>query len=389
MAKGLTKKFLPKFSYERVRVDEIEFLDDGSLVIGGRPATPTPRFWQSMCSLYGFGPSIYRYFTSTEVFERVAKRSRQSLKKSDEVQVTREIGDPSLVLSVTNPGKEMIYDDQIVRCLNSLPTKSVQYADGIVYSCHNLRRKVDFEIGKDVFSGCVYLETPLDGYGKPLMFVSLIREVCDNLYIARNKTFRTSVILGKSPEDTLRRAVESYSNEGGYIALKDRIKSAQNSWASVLECVNLGKLLFSLSPDDFNADFALSIDKPISEVDPNPLRNRLLQILGKRSGDLRSIYGVAQLDSISEKRMRQLPAKCRVYDLLNFVTEITTYEINVEDASPLRRWVGDTISTEYDLEDSVDVFDSFDAFIDPKVQSMYLATKQVGDDMGNRKLFLE
>lgn len=178
-----------------------------------------------------------------------------------------------------------------------------------------------------MFSQQFYVETPLDGYGKPAIYISLLRQVCKNGAIAMAPAFREDVVLGKDPVYSLNRAVESFDSVEGYEALHQRFSRAQASRASLRECQGLFKILYRM-------------DKNSAAV----------QAYEKVVGDVYNEYGVANLDALHEKRLRLIPAKCRVYDLLNLATEVSTHHANAADAHKLRAWTGTTLSDEYDLE---------------------------------------
>jgi hypothetical protein len=74
------------------------------------------------------------------------------------------------------------------------------------------------------------------------------------------------------------------------------------------------------------------------------------------TGDLSNIYGMANLNTLSVKRQRTLPAACRVYDLLNFASETATHHANDDGNRQVQAYIGDLISGEYDLEGTVDRF---------------------------------
>ena len=80
-------------------------------------------------------------------------------------------------------------------------------------------------------------------------------------------------------------------------------------------------------------------------------------------GDYESRYGIASIEALSVKRQRMLQASCRVYDLINFATEIATHHAPPVAAGRLQAWLGSTITEEFDLEgtatnvpDFVDLF---------------------------------
>jgi hypothetical protein len=85
----------------------------------------------------------------------------------------------------------------------------------------------------------------------------------------------------------------------------------------------------------------------------NP-HSTLFHSFHKMTGDLSQIYGLANLDTLSVKRQRTLPAACKVYDLLNFASEVATHHSTEAGNRSLSAYIGDLISGEYDLEGTVD-----------------------------------
>src|SRR6202042_3257322 len=72
------------------------------------------------------------------------------------------------------------------------------------------------------------------------------------------------------------------------------------------------------------------------------------------TGDLSRIYGLANVETLSVKRQRTLPAACKVYDLLNFASEAATHHATEAGNRILQAYVGELISGEFDLEGTVD-----------------------------------
>lgn len=62
------------------------------------------------------------------------------------------------------------------------------------------------------------------------------------------------------------------------------------------------------------------------------------------------IYGVANVNVLSDKKQRLLPAKCRVYDLINFASEIATHKADAKVAHKFHSFIGDMLTKEFDLE---------------------------------------
>ena len=85
-------------------------------------------------------------------------------------------------------------------------------------------------------------------------------------------------------------------------------------------------------------------------------RSQVLRSFQKLTGDMAEFYGLANLDALSAKRQRTLPAGCKVYDLLNFASEVATHHATEMGNRHLQAYIGDLISGEYDLEGTVDRF---------------------------------
>jgi hypothetical protein len=91
-------------------------------------------------------------------------------------------------------------------------------------------------------------------------------------------------------------------------------------------------------------------------------REPLLHAFHRLTGDLTRLYGLANLDALSVKRQRTLPTRAKVYDLLNFASEIATHHAEPAASRGLHAFVGDLISTEYDLEGTADHFGDWKDF---------------------------
>ena len=65
------------------------------------------------------------------------------------------------------------------------------------------------------------------------------------------------------------------------------------------------------------------------------------------------------LESLSVKRQRMLPARCRVYDLLNFASEIATHRAPADSRPRLQAYIGTLVSDEFDLEGTAEKVPEF------------------------------
>lgn len=313
-----------------------------ALSYAGEDLKPTKRFWRSFFQRFRISENVFRYFEPPEVFHRISSRA-----ENQRVQfcIERpETGQPKL-LAATTPGRPIIPFDEITKLVSDYEGTDVQYSNGQIISTHMPRSGgSQFSIGGDEFEHRFLMETPVDGFGHPKIHLSFLRLVCENGMVGYTKAFRSDISLGKDIRHCIVRALESYDNGEGYAALRQRFESAQSSWASIRECLDLYQSLSRVRLDDGR--------KPV----------KLLEDFRKMTGNLHMLYGLANLDAISTKRQRILPAKCRVYDLLNFASEVGTHYATTEGNRTMQAFVGGLISDEYDMEGTAETTEQFSDF---------------------------
>jgi hypothetical protein len=317
--------------------------------IDGQPVKPTDRFWRSFFIRFGISDSVFRYFDPAEVFERISEQA-----PNDSLRYCLEHGGKgkSRLLAVSNPNRPVIRYGEVADLMSRHGGMDISYSEGIVTSTH-VPRSGDqtFRIGGDSLKHRFVMETPIDGFSHPKVFLSFLRTVCSNGMIGYGRAFRSDISLGKEISYCISRALESFDNGEGYAALRQRFESAQKSWASMRECVALYKCLTRLNDGTaLNAGF-WSRD------------------FHRMTGNLNSLYGLANLDALSQKRQRVLPARCKVYDLLNFASEMATHRATPLAGRQLQAYIGSLISDEYDMEGTAETVTDFTDFFlkDPEV----------------------
>ena len=241
--------------------------------VDGRSFEVTDRFTQSLASRFHVGKEFFRYFTPDEVFGRVQEVHPRSL-----VRLTTD-GDRALGMS--SPAKPIVRPAELCRLLKRQKKRvlDVRYENGIVTTTHQLD-EADWTIGRDVFSHTYTFETPVDGFGLPSVYLSLIRMICTNGLIGYSPAFRTDIALGKEERDgaegPLGRAMDCFSNEEGYAAIRERLESARQSEASIFDVHMLAR---SMSRDT----------KPGGYDAMRPIYDRFWKL----TGDIAVKYGVA------------------------------------------------------------------------------------------------
>jgi hypothetical protein len=387
----------PKIDYSTTPIRAIKIEETGekgkvtTLSIDGRKFHPTPRFWTSLCSTYsthGLSTKVFKLFTYQEVLQRLT----DVLGGDDKARIRFAFEDkgsaPGNILAITLPSKPVITYERIGDTLKRYNALTVEYGSGIVRSTHTPNHMGDFKIAGDGFAHQYVLETPIDGFGSPLIYLSLLRQVCSNGMIGYSRAFRSEISMGRGDTKnadlmfSMERALDSFSNEEGYAALRTRFEVATQSWASIGECNRVYKVLDAMGKRSLflkdATDGAKLVDKMAarreavlgvtggdgaSEASPSVVK--IMRAYSSLTGDLCSIYGLTHLDALSRKKMQQLPAKCSMYDLLNFTTEVATHHCTDKNGRLLQAEVGNFVSNEFDLEGSKTTKEQFtDWFMD-------------------------
>lgn len=306
-----------------------------TLEVGNDEYRVTDRFLQSLASRFHVGPEFFRYFAPDEVFDRV-----QAVHPYTRVRL---VTDGDSVLGLSNPARAIVRPDEVCRLLENQQDRLVEttYAQGVVKSVHRMDEP-QWEIGHEAFTNTFTLETPVDGFGLPSVYLSLIRLICTNGLVGYAPAFRTDIPLGRNTDPAagpLGRAMECFSNEEGYAALRQRLESARRSEASIYEVRMLCRAL------ERDTDLAVGAKEAMQPVH---------DALWKLTGDIAVKYGVASDQAISRKKQSALPMDCTVFDLLTFATEIATHHADkLVSGRQIHAWVGQMLSREYDLEESI------------------------------------
>jgi len=325
------------------------------VVLEGEPLEPTKRFWYSLHLRFGFTGNIFRYFSHAEVFNRISE-----VAANDQVRwcVERNADGRNRLLAVTSPTAALIEHDDLVNLLDRYGAQDVGYSEGVVTSRHAPRMDSGFSVGGDGFQNRFIISTPIDGFGRPSVYLSLLRLICSNGAVGYSPAFRSELSVGRGNEGVafaLTRVLDGFNNEDGYAALRQRFESAARSWASVHEALRLYKVLTRLhSHGEVLTRAPLSVrgGDGARAVEDSPL----FASYHKLTGDLSRIYGLANVDALSAKRQRTLPTACKVYDLLNFASEVATHHATEAGNRTMQAYIGGLISGEYDLEGTVDQF---------------------------------
>lgn len=347
----------PRFEYGSCEVNDLSVvtrtIDAGNgktkeiedLYLDGREVKDSPRFWTSLQSNFGFSSNIFKYFSHSEVFNRIADVSPRSRLNWC---IESAEGKADKILAVTNPGKAVLRHDDALDLISKYGgSDKYEYSNGIIQSQHfPIGNDHSFSIGGDAFENRFALDIPIDGFGNPSTYLMMMRLRCTNGMIAMTPAFRSEINIGrKEGTFALSRVLEGYNNEDGFLALRDRYTSAQTSFASLNEVNNTYKTLLRVG----NSGGVRLASDGVSLMETAP-ENSILGRFNRMTGDIGEMYGLANYDAMSQKKQRTLPAKCTMYDLFNFITEIATHKATTDGARRLQALQGDMLANEYDLE---------------------------------------
>lgn len=318
-----------------------------AVVIDGERIAPTERFWNSLYARFGMNRAFFRFFDHKEVFDRITQKEPDSTVR---LCIDRKYtGNPKL-LAATGLNKPVLLYDDLMDVLGRFnATEGIKCENGIVISTHTPRiGNTTFQIAGDKFTHKFELHSPIDGYGQPNIYLSLLRLICSNGMVGLANAFKTTLQLGSSGDDvryTLGRVLDGFSNDEGFAMLRERFDIAARSWASLREQQDLYRLLLTIQNDVKSGEGGAKLLSTYEDITGRPIE------IYKRDPN-----------AFTTKRLRSLPVSCRVYDMINFATELATHKVSDASTIKLNAWVGGMISAEYDLEESCDQFDDFKSF---------------------------
>jgi len=389
-----------------------------SVEVEGRPIKSSQRFWTSLQARFGFSKNIFELFDHKETFDRIHDRKPNSELRIAVEHSINNNGEPvDRLLAVTNPNKAFVDYDGLMGLLgerevdvdkidfgdglsrrrpnqpqlsinllgrgvtnNTIMSSSsgdggartvaeippLSYHEGIIRSIHTPRNSHEFPIGGDSFCNRFVMDTPIDGYGLPALYLMLVRTVCTNGAIGYTQMFKSEISLGKkesSYDFAIKRALDGFNNEEGFNCLRQRFEMAQKSWASINEVSRVYKSLIKLhSTGDIlgvtRLETAATSDDLITAAS-----SPIIKSFNKMTGDLHSAYGLTNLDTLPAKRQRALPTGANMYDLINFTSEVATHYSTPAGARQMQAIIGDLVSAEFDLEDTVSSFPNWTDFL--------------------------
>lgn len=216
------------FDYGYTQVSEIKLsspagakqnnLKNSTIEINGEPVKPTPRFWRSFFTRFGISDNVFRYFEPEEVLQRVSERAPSD---SFRYCIQRDEKNQGRLLAVSNPNRPLITFDEVSDLVARHDGLAWDYNHGIVTSTHTPRSgENSFQIGGDRFQHRFVMETPIDGFSHPKIYLSFLRMICSNGAIGYSRAFRSDISLGKNISHCITRALQSFDNGDGYAALR-------------------------------------------------------------------------------------------------------------------------------------------------------------------------
>jgi len=268
------------------------------------------------------------------------------------------------LLGMTNPDRPIVEYDRLMNILDrEQGAISADYSNGCVFSKHELGHEFGMlDISGEKYRPMLCLKTPIDGWGLPSIYLELLRMVCANGMVAMSRAFKSDIQLGRDSRDSdeaIVRTLQSFSNDEGFAAFRERVEKAERSWASISEVKSLERIIHKIYPTTGTTGLNGKIVRTPKEERAKVVRDKFNEM----TGSMIEIYGLAQLESLSERKSQTLPTKATVNDLINFSTEVATHQTrSVSARYSLQMWFGNMICREFDLENSRDQIKDFADF---------------------------
>ena len=322
-----------RFNLSTISISDLTPLSDSSnsalrLSFNGKEYDASKRFMSSLASQLKFSTNIFNYFTPVEVFERIYDVNPSvKFKVTFDEKENRALGvvsEKKPLLSVED-ACDVIFSDK--RLLD------IDYKEGVISSTFDLGKT--FNIDNDsTYIQRIKLNLPVDGITTPNIYLSTLRQVCTNGMVAFVNGFKSEIILNESSGIHLKNLLNSYDNDVGFRNLKDRIRTAQYTTASVRELLNTECLIKRVMQNGVTA-------------------NLLCECLENLAGDPCDIYGTTALTNIPTNVRAQLRVRCPVNTLINFLTELSTHhleELTDKALDKINTFAGKTLLNNFDLE---------------------------------------
>ena len=292
----------------------------------GNDFAASRRFYTSLAKRMKFSTNIFNFFSPQEVMTRIAERSPDT-----SFALTFDHYNNTL-LGVVDENKKMLPVSLACQIFADDPRiRKISYHDGIWEADLALDELFDTPRAGEYFRK-FHICYPVDGVGMPCIYLSMMRQVCQNGAVAKISEFRTDIEINDESGLHLSRLLRSFNNQSGFSAIEERLEVAAATTASVNELLNIDSMLQNHVHD-----------RNIYRK----LHNRLEEI----AGDPCITYGITSLNNISAKKRSLLPVGCSVNDLLNFCSELTTHHgtlLSNPDAFDVM--TGKTLAGELDLE---------------------------------------
>ncbi|MBP5531260.1 MAG: ankyrin repeat domain-containing protein [Lentisphaeria bacterium] len=258
------------------------------------------RFLSSFARKMKFELSFFGLFSPQEIITRAAERYPGIAFKAT---FDNHLG---VLLGVVEPDSKILPAHIACKVIADDPrTERICYRDGIWEAEMMLDEKFEVPFaGK--YRRKLLLDYPVDGLGKPCIYLASIREACNNVSVAMSKQFRTDIEVNDELGTHLQKLLKSFNNDYGFSVLDERLITAQNTPASVSELLSIDALIAA------------------NVIDRSAYR-KIHDRLNDIAGDPCYHYEVTSLKNIHCNEQKMIPIACSVNDLLNFCSELTTH----------------------------------------------------------------
>lgn len=290
--------------------------------VEGKTYNAGQRFKSSIMGILGMGISVLDYWDFDEAVSRFHERKP---KKAKTIKLTIDETNRT-ALAAISPGRFLPDMESTLQLIKDLDGR-VTYENGELLALCKPAMETNFKIMQDAFQIRNSFRIPLDGYGAPLHYVGMLREVCSNGMVAWGKIWSTICTFGKKtdPAWAMERFLKSISNVEAETRLRERLEVATDTLASLEDISKLMKRLDKSSAFDGGKflDMVLDADLSVTQADMN---------------------------QFTPRDRGRIASQVTVYDLINMATEAFTHH----GVAPAAGFLGSIMTGTFDLEGVAD-----------------------------------
>ena len=311
------------------------------------------KFWKTWCQFYEIKQSknLFRVVPHSELFKRIQKLFPSHIKLTVELwpHNNRIAGK---VLALTKADRSNVSPDLCRSLTKKYTSENQLYLNGYFSSEFKTPFPLKLTIGDEAFESWFKLTIPVDGYGVPSAHLSL-RSSQGTHITAMDSAFKKPFQVANDDNhlyECIVRNLESFQDDDGFDAFKDRLETAKETWASFEDWRSCSQSIVKACTRDAGV---------IGKLNGARLDSDLMSLCGEPL----QLWGVTSSDSLSKNQAKNLPIWNDLYSLIKYAGEAATHQLLTSPAKEIiQRWIGQKLTTTYDLEGTKEIYEDFSSF---------------------------